>query len=1196
MKPPRTRGQGPEQRNPSAQGDLKAESYLTLKSDQRTKMKAFTLLPLLFMLTAAHNNAATNAADPATFADVSPQTTSHGFHSTALYLDDAGQPFGARFVHDKTGFTLDLIQVQSVPQAFTWVNTFPVSDKGEPHTQEHLLVGKGNVGRSFAASESMTLSNSSAFTMQWRTCYDFNTNAGLSVFYDSFHMQLNALLHPDYTDEEIGREVRNFGIAENPATHELRLEEKGTVYNEMVSSMAKPDWVLYSQQLLDVYGPGHPLSFSSGGLPAAIREMKPQDIRAFHDRHYFLANMGAVISLPKGDTVAVQLAHFDETLNALQPNPVALKAESEADLPAPKPAAPGSIQVVEFPYENDHQPSYVGLAWPANRKLTNRDSLLMEVFFSSFAGDTTTNLYRLFVNSRTRKIDTGATGVSAWVNEDQGFPVNISFEEVAAANLTVDKVKEMRSLVMSELARIAALPDGSPELNEFNAQVRSRLVEQRRDLSKLVNTPPGFGARGTGSTWMDQLHRLNREPGFSKYVTEKTDIEAIDQMLAGTKNIWRDLLPAWHITDTEPFGVAARPSPALLAKEQQARIDRANAEVKRLAAAYKLTADQDVIRRYQADYDAQTKKLDELARAASRKFLDNPPMTLDDQLEYTASKVNNIPLVSSYFDNMTSATTSIAFNLSSVPEADLPLLSLLPELLSSVGVIENGKPVSYEDMQQRLRREILSLNASFSSNTKTDRVELVVSGSGNNLAESHRAVEWMRLILVHSDWRVENLPRIRDLVEQFVGRVRTTMQGPEEYWVMNPVYAYWKQTNPLYLTTSSFLTREWNADRLRWMVKDIPDRNAVAAELQTLADKPGNDRASVLKSVAALTNKDLADDLTQIVADLPDETLVADTTQISRQLRVDILRTPEATLAKLNELRNGILVTGNARMWAVGSHANLDQLKTPTASLAADLRDARPAQYSYSLATRIENRLRERADRPTGAPVYVGLYDPNLTGGVMASIVPFVSYDDTSRDKQLDYLASRIFAGYGEHGVFTKTISAGLAYSNGIRGTLHDGWAGYYAERMPEIPQTLHFAIDVIKKGPRDPQFGEYAIALAFQPSYAADSYEDRAESIANDLADGITPAKVRKFRESLLALRREPTLAGELFARMDAVYAQILPGYGAAPKFIPGSVYFIIGSDKQFKAMDADVQAREDRHVYKLYPRDFWLTPPAAQ
>jgi hypothetical protein len=109
------------------------------------------------------------AAEPSSFADVNEQTVSNGFHAAAVYLDDAGQPFGARFVHQKTGFTLDLIQVQSVPQAFAWVNTFPVSDKGEPHTQEHLLMGKGNIGRAWAASETMTLSQSNAFTMQWRT-------------------------------------------------------------------------------------------------------------------------------------------------------------------------------------------------------------------------------------------------------------------------------------------------------------------------------------------------------------------------------------------------------------------------------------------------------------------------------------------------------------------------------------------------------------------------------------------------------------------------------------------------------------------------------------------------------------------------------------------------------------------------------------------------------------------------------------------------------------------------------------------------------------------------------------------------------------------------------------------------------------------------------------------------------------------
>lgn len=277
-------------------------------------------------------------------------------------------------------------------------------------------------------------------------------------------------------------------------------------------------------------------------------------------------------------------------------------------------------------------------------------------------------------------------------------------------------------------------------------------------------------------------------------------------------------------------------------------------------------------------------------------------------------------------------------------------------------------------------------------------------------------------------------------------------------------------------------------------------------------------------------------------------------------------------------------------MWTVGSHASLQQLQQPITALAGSLRDASPSRATYSAARRIDERLRQHQQiRSQNAPRYVGLYDPNLTGGVMASIIPFTSYSDTGRDAQLDYLASRLFAGYGEHGVFTKTISAGLAYSNGIRGSLHDGWAGYYAERMPEIPQTLHFAIDVIRNGSRDPHLAEYAIALAFQPTYAPDSYESRAAAIAADLADGLTPAAVKKFRENLLTLRKDPALATELYRRMDAVYAKILPGYG---KTDPAGIYFIIGSEKQFKAMDTDVQTREDEHVYKLFPRDFWLVP----
>ena len=1142
---------------------------------------------------------------PAAFSDVTAQTASHGFRAASVYLNDADQPFGARFVHNKTGFTLDLIQVQSVPQAFVWVNSFPVSNKGEPHTQEHLLMGKGNIGRAFAASQSMTLTEATAFTMQWRTCYPFNTRAGLPVFYDEFKLELEALLHPDYTDEEIRREVRNFGVSENAASHQLRLEEKGTVYNEMVSSMNNPDWALFRQFSIDLYGANHPLGYNSGGDPAGIRQMLPADIRTFHDRRYFLGNMAAIVSLPKGETVGDELARLDQILNSVDPSPVRRKADSEDALPRPQPAPAGSIQVVDFPFENEHQPSYIGLAWPAVRKLDARGALLLQLFLDSFAGDTSTDLYRVFINGKTRKMDLGAEGVFSFLSRDEGDPVMIGFNNVAAVNLTEPKIKQIRALVMEELKRIAALPDGSPELTEFNGLVRGRLVEEKRELSKLVNSPPGFGARSGGSTWMEQLYHLNRESGdgFRRSVTQKPDIEAIGRMLDENRNIWRDLLASWHLTDTEPYGIAAHPSAALLKKQQEESAGRDSAEAKRLEAKYRVAGEQAAIQRYEKDYDAESARLDELARkAGALEFLKAPPLTLDDQLEYSQGKLGDagqVPVVSSFFDNMTSATTGLALRLDSVPEDSLALLSLLPALLTQTGVIDQGKPIPYEQMEELLRREVLSLTAAFSVGVRSDRVEIMLRGAGNDLAESRRAIEWMELVLEHPDWRLENLPRIRDLVEQNVSRLRASMQGPEENWVLNPVMSYWKQTNPLYMTTSSFLTRAYNADRLRWMLHDVgagEDRKTVAARVAALGDQ-GGDRTTLnalldrLKTESG-TMKDVAADLAQQLPDLPDGSLQADWRFLCAQISRDLLVTPEGALGRLNSLREGLLSGGSARVWMVGSRANLAQLQMPIVTLISEMKATRPEPVVYPASRRVDERLRDhQGDQAT--PRFVGLYDSNMAGGVMASIVPSTSYEDTGRDAQLDFLASRLFAGYGPHGIFTKTISAGLAYSNGLRGNLHDGYAGYYAERMPEIPQTLHFAIEVVKKGPRDPKLLEYVIAGAFQDSYAAASYESRAEAMANDLADGLTPDKVRKFREAILALRQEPGIADQIFERVDKVYGRILPGYSAKAKEVPDAVFYIIGNEKQFKAMDTDVQAREDEHAYKLYPRDYWLIPP---
>jgi Zn-dependent M16 (insulinase) family peptidase len=1132
--------------------------------------------------------------------------TANGFRVESVYLDAADHPIGARFTHLRSGFTLDYLQIESVPQGYTWVNSIPVSDQGEPHTQEHLLLAKGTTGRAFGGLDTMWLSRSNAFTQQWRTSYNFNTVAGPDVFFDLFGAELNALLHPNYSDEEIRREVRNWGVTEKP-DHTLGLEEKGSVFNEMVSSSTNRYRVMgrASDQL--VYGAHHPLSYNSGGEPSGIRTMKADDIRNFHNANYYLANMGTIVAFPKSVPVAEVLTRTDAILKKVETSPKTRASSTSKPLPKPEAAAAGTIRIDEYPTKNDQQPSPVALVWPATRELTPNDQLLADIFISTLAGDATTNLYKLFVDSKTRVMDIGATGIYGDVSVDQGHPISITFVDVAASNINNEKIGEIRTRVMDELKRMASLPDNSAELKEFNARLLSRLTERERDLAKLVNTPPNFGARNTGSVWMDQLLYLEKTPEFRKSLTLRPQLAAIRTQVSSGKNLWRDALTRWQLVGVTPYAAAARPSPALLQREEAERVARAQAEAERLAKQYGVTDTQTAIAKYREAYEAESATIEaEAKKVAPAKFIATPPLTLDDQLHYTRKTLaSGVPIVTSTFDAMSSATLGLALRVDQVQPSQLRYVSLMPALLTRVGVIENGKPVSYEEMSERMRKEILDLNASFTTNARTNRVELGVRGSGIGVDEAKRAINWMTLVLQHPDWRPENLPRIRDVVDQSLASLRNTMSGQEEGWVNNPANAYRMQKNPYFLAADSFLTRSHNALRLRWLLKEAPaaDRaslNAFFDQLLALKDKPraelkatlAKTDVSSLSAAAQSLAKDAMKDLDVTLIEIPDSSLSMDWQSLVTSMREDLMTPPADVLAALDATRRAMLHRDSARMYFVTSTANQQALAGSIDALASSL-DAASATSAAAGTTRlIDARLLAR-DANAKSPVYVGLNAPNMKGGVVITSVPgtFIGdYDNT--DKQLDYLASRLFGGGGSHAMFLKTLAAGLAYSNGPQASTQAGRMGYYAERTPEIPQTVKFVIDVVKNGQRDAITADYTIAQAFGETRAASSYESRAESIANDLADNQPPELTKKFRQSILALSKDPQLVDKLWARKDAVYGRTLPGFNVKAKDVADGVFYVIGPDRQLDAWESYVKASDgtETRLDRLYPRDYWM------
>lgn len=1183
------------------------------------------------------------AAAEVDFAELEPNERIADFRTEALYTNEAGVEIGARFRHVPTRFVLDVLRIQSLPQAFMWVNSFPPSDKGEPHTLEHLLLGKGTVGRRVASLEEMSLGNSSAYTEQRRTCYHFNTAAGSQTFFDLFEAKLHAMLHPNYSDEEIRREVCNMGVADGP-DGELRLEEKGTVYNEMVSTFERPWGNLFHEMGKMIYGDGHPLSYSAGGTPAGIRDLTAEEIRVFHANTHHLNNMGAVVSIGAEVTLEECLNRLSDVLERVEPDGKAGTdpASAKDRLPEARPSPLGSILHTHFPNENPNEPGVYLMSWPAERELSLGQQELLRLFLGTFANGQTSTLHKIFIDSRTREMDLGANSVFGWLDDDLGQPVYIGMSGIDPSAAAPEKIHGIRARVLQALETVSSWEPGSEDLEAFQAQARSNLLQRRRSIRTELNSPPRFGYRGQGSSLIDKMQALHEVGGFHRDLSFKSVLDSAEVVLQTEGNPWAELLSEWGLFK-EPFVAVATADPDAIPRSEQARQDRIQEFTAKLRAMYEVESDLAAIVRYQGDYEERTREIDETAAGIDVPALvESPPMTLDDALDFEA--VELVPerhLVSAYFDNMTAATAGLALRLDAVPESLLVYVAGLPTLFRGVGAIEDGERLSFDEMDRRLKEEIFDLDVYFSTNTRTERAEIAFRGSGTDQAESLRALEWIRTILLNPNHDRANLPQIRDAIDQALGASRNRMRRSEESWVRDPADAYWRQDNPLFLSTASFLTQTHDLLRLRWLFSEAneSDLASVRAFLLDLATSPEagsrEEFDALLTALAAdgtespseesLTEADeqtrtlavwmvarsrLSEpagkhvdgairDLRRSLADLSPDAFQEDVRYLAERIVTDLATSPAVALQRLNESLDYIRRQDNARAFVVGNREDAALLGGQLRELINEL-DAEPsARIEYGNIRRIDARLASRSaftGESAKPPVYVGLVNESTRAGVHIHTADCASYFERDEEELLRFLAARLYGGGGAHSMFMKTWSAGLAYSNGLRSNENVGRLLYYAERCPDLPQTLKFVIEQLENAPDDPSLAEYAIAQAFVGIRSGSRYEERGEAMADDYADELTPEVVSGFRERILEIGTSKTLPQDLASRMEDIYGTVLPGYGpssAESVAMHNANYFVIGPESQLSSwqqylgsVDAGAQ------IHRIYPRDFWLAP----
>jgi len=1151
-----------------------------------------------------------------------PKTPTKGdvvadFAVDAVYQDDKGGTVGTRWVHRGHGMPVVVLHIQSVPQVFLAFNTPPIADRGEPHAGEHLLLGKGTKGRMLALEEGMSLVESTAWTAQTDVCYSWSCAAGKDTFYRSVARYLDALLMPDYSDEEIRREVCHVGPVKDEQTGKLSLDEKGTVYQEMVSTSAKR-WNVWDEMQKRLWGEGHPLSWNSGGTPEALRTVTAKDIRAFHEPRYHLGpDTQMIVALPDSIPETDFLTTLSAQMAAVDARPeMKNRGKVVHAIPPGRPQADRSPKTYPYPNSNEDDGGSTLVMWTPVRLGALEDRMFCELLLSTLANGDTATLYKRLMDGATREVvvDASSMGGSLDASKIDLLPY-VSFDGVPARNATPENLAKITKVIRDEIARVASLAPGSAELKAFNEKALVKATEREKALLRQLDAPPLFGHRNAGGFWLDHLRLLDQGGGFERAVTLEPTFAAIRAALAGDANPWTKVVHDFAL-DEAPYVGASVPSKAELERRETAYKKRVEGYVADAQKRYGGDA-QTAVAKFAADYDKNTAEIDAIdKRLAKPKLVPDVPLSMDPTLKLEEVEAGGVKGFRGVFDNMSFAETSVSLDLKDAANSvDLPWLAILPRFLTESGVVIDGKPVAYDKAAEMRSKEIYSLTAEYAVRPSRGRHELRVSASGASVDEASRAIEWIGLCLEHPWIDAANLPRLRDLVAQEIQATRARLGGAEEDWVEDPARAVRWQGDPLFLATSSIHARLYLLARCEWRLMDKPEGDAGVGVYKALAEmvKLSVSAADAKSTTAALDERvaqwkatgrpeakwlvPIANRIKEMVGDMAPTTIAEDVAALVAQCMKDLDVGATGALKEIDAVRQSVVDRNGARFTLTGSRATTDALLGSVGTLIGGfakreyVRAPRPSESPRIVDVRMADH-----EAPGAKPVHYALVNDAGTTGVFVNTAKAGGLDDLDERTLTAELAGRVFGGGGPHGFFMKTWGAGLAYSNGLGMNPAEGRVSYYAERCPDLVQTMSFVTGLVKDAQAldDPYLAEYCVAGAVTANRQSDEYETRTRAAADDMVDGDTPERVARYRKAVLALRNSVGLWILMKPNIVAMTGRVLPGVGPNSRDVADGNFFVIAPAPMLDKWEKYVKEHEgkDERVFRIYGRDFWMVP----
>jgi Zn-dependent M16 (insulinase) family peptidase len=344
-----------------------------------------------------------------------------------------------------------------------------------------------------------------------------------------------------------------------------------------------------------------------------------------------------------------------------------------------------------------------------------------------------------------------------------------------------------------------------------------------------------------------------------------------------------------------------------------------------------------------------------------------------------------------------------------------------------------------------------------------------------------------------------------------------------------------------------------------------------------------------LNSLAAATGleRELVSYWQKNLFSFSEETLPAGLRQLTLEVQQDLKIGPERTIDDLQELQKLIFTRDRLHLTVTADNASLDNMKPDILRFL----DFLPSHHANGTVADQGRRLVvSRVHLGHHFPWYLGLVTPGSTTGTVAFNARIPNYAQVDRSSLIESLASNLFAGEGPNSFYMKATEAGLAYNSSIGIDRKSNLLWYYADRSPDVPALLKLVNATAAKTSElhDQFLVDYALRQTLSTPRSMYSISDRGRAIAEDIRDGNTPEKIRRFSKALLALRNNPDLAAKLKRAAPAAMGTVLPGEENLGFQSKGRSIFIFAASEEILK---DVERRlPSGKLQRAWPSDFWI------